>query len=58
VGALGADRRVLAVAGIDPRRVREGPEEPLLDVVDKAGEALRVLPGVADAAGEQELLGH
>jgi hypothetical protein len=52
VGALGAERRVVAVAGVDPRLVRQRPEQPLLDVVDQAGEPLRVLLGVADAAGE------
>jgi hypothetical protein len=52
VRALGSDRRVLAVAGIDPRLVRQCPEQPLLDVVDQAGEPGGVLLGVADAAGE------
>ena len=36
VRALGAERGVLAVAGVDPRLVGQGAEEPLLDVVDQA----------------------
>jgi hypothetical protein len=53
VRALGAERRVLAVAGVDPRLVRQRAEDPLLDVVDQAREPGGVLLGVADAAGEE-----
>jgi hypothetical protein len=57
VRALGAQRGVLAVAGVDPGLVRQGAEDPLLDVVDEAGEPLPVLLGVADAAGKGVLTG-
>jgi hypothetical protein len=43
------------VAGVDPGLVRERGEDPLLDIVDQAGEALLVLLGVADAAGKAGL---
>jgi hypothetical protein len=52
VRALGPDGRVLAVPGVHPRLVGECAEETLLDVVDEAGEAIGVLLGVADPAGE------
>jgi hypothetical protein len=35
MGALGADGRVLAVAGVHPGVVRELAEQPGLDVVDQ-----------------------
>jgi hypothetical protein len=54
-GALGAERRVLAVAGTDPRLVGQRPEQPLLDVVDQAGEPLGVLLRVADAGRDAGL---
>src|SRR4051794_29041231 len=50
--ALRAQRRVLAVPGIDPCLVRQDVEQPLLDVVDQAGEPRGVLLGVADTARE------
>src|SRR3954447_10888906 len=58
VRALGAQRGVLAVPGVDPRVVRQDGEEPLLDVVDEAGEPLRVLLGVADPAGKEAVAGE
>src|SRR3954471_9682493 len=58
MGPLGSDRGVLPVARADPGLVGQRSEEPLLDVVDQAGEPLRILLGVADPAGEQELSGH
>src|SRR3954454_243463 len=58
VWALGAQRGVLAVPGIDPRVVRQDGEDPLLDVVDQAGEALRLLLRVAPAAGEELVAGE
>src|ERR671910_6263 len=55
--SLGADRGVLAVAGIDPGVVRQRAEQPLLDVVDQAGEVLR-LPGLAHSSGEEAVAGE
>jgi hypothetical protein len=46
-------RRVLAVARIDPGLVGEHVEELGDDAVVEGGEALGVLVGIADAAGEQ-----
>src|SRR5690606_39371288 len=45
--ALGAQRRVLAVARVDPRRVGQPVEDPLHHVVEQLLEPLRVLPRVA-----------
>jgi peptidoglycan/LPS O-acetylase OafA/YrhL len=58
VGTLGADRRVLPVARVDPGVVGQRSEEPLLDVVDQAGEPRGVLLRVADPAGEQAVAGE
>src|SRR5215217_4694933 len=55
---LGADRGVLAVPRVDPGLVRECAEQPLLDVVDQAGEPRRVLLRVADPAGEEAVPGE
>src|SRR4051812_33353265 len=53
VRSLGADRRVLPVPGIDPGLVGQRPEQPLLDVVDQAGEAGGVLLRVPHATGKK-----
>src|SRR6478735_8054249 len=58
VRALGAQRGVLPVPRVDPRVVRQDVEDPLLDVVDQAGEALGVLLRVAHAAGEEAVAGE
>ena len=43
VRTLGAERRVVAVARVEPRVVRQRAEHPLLDVVDERGEVLRAV---------------
>jgi hypothetical protein len=58
VQTLGADRGVLAVAGMDPRVVRQRAEQPCLDVVDEAGEPDGVLLRVAHPAGEAGCCGR
>src|SRR6202044_433341 len=58
VRALGAERGVLAVAGVDPGAVGQLAEHPLLEVVHELAEPLRVLLGVAGAAGEQGVSGE
>jgi hypothetical protein len=52
VRALGAERRVLAVTGVDPCAVRQLTEDPLLQVVHERVEPGRVLLRVARAARE------
>src|SRR5699024_11456903 len=54
-GPLRAEGGVVAVARVDPRLVPEAVEEPLLDVVEQLGEALRVPLRVAHPAGEQRV---
>src|SRR5690606_41678423 len=56
-GPLAAERRVLAVAGVEPGGVREPVENAFLDIGEQLLEAGRVAPGVADAAGEQAVAG-
>src|SRR4051812_35684194 len=51
-GSLGAERRVLAVAGIDPGLVGEPAEQLVLHVVDQRVEVLLGAERVADTAGE------
>src|SRR4051812_3268652 len=58
VRALGPQRRVAAVAGIDPGLVGQPAEQLGVDVVDQRGEPRRVLLRVADAAGEQAVAGE
>ena len=50
--ALGAERGVAAVPGVEPGVIGEHIEDLALNVTDEAGEVGRVAPGVADAAGE------
>src|SRR3954453_13839750 len=49
---LGAEGRVLAVAGVEPRLVGEPGEQLMLHVVDELGEPLRVPAGVPDPTRE------
>src|SRR5690606_24400471 len=58
VRALRAQGGVVAVAGVDPGLVRQYVEDLGLDVVDQAGERLRILVGVADTAREQAVAGE
>jgi hypothetical protein len=52
--ALFAQCRVVPVAGVEPRVVRQFAEDPCLQVVDQAGEVRRGA-GFADTAGEQSI---
>jgi len=55
--ALNPERRVVAVARVEPRVVGKAREELGLDVVDELLERRRVAEGVADAAGEERVAG-
>src|SRR5215210_6477186 len=58
VRALGAQRRVVAVAGVEPGLVGEPVEQLGGDVVDQLPEGVVVVEGVADAAGEERVAGE
>jgi hypothetical protein len=58
VGALGAEDGVVAVAGVDLRRVRQGADDLALKVVIQRCEARRVLLGIARATRETTALSH
>src|SRR6185295_19337435 len=55
---LRAERRVLAVAGVEPDLVGQPVEDLRRHVADEGGEAHRVLFGVAHAAREQGIAGE
>ena len=55
--ALGTNRGVLAVPRIHPRFVRQYIEEALFDIVEERGEALRIPPRGAHAAGKKGVAG-
>jgi hypothetical protein len=57
VRALGAERGVVAVAGVEPGVVGELVEDPRPHVVDQGRERLRG-GGLADAAGEEGVAGE
>src|SRR5690606_15792579 len=57
-GPLRTERRVIPVARVHPGRIVQDLEEPLLDVIEQLGEALRVLLGVAHPAGEEGVAGE
>jgi len=55
--ALNPERRVVAVAGVEPGVVWKAREELGLDVVDELLEGRPVAEGVADAAGDERVAG-
>src|SRR4051794_3433691 len=57
VGALVAEDRVVAVAGVEPGLVGEAVEDLGADVVEQRGEGVLVAEGVADATREQAVAG-
>src|SRR5690606_35819184 len=57
-GTLAAQRRVLAVARVEPGGVGKPVEDAFLDVGEQLLEPGRIAPGVADAAGEQAVPGE
>ena len=56
-GPLGAQRRVLAVARVEPGVVRQPVEQLVLDVVDQGARRCPARRSFADAAGEQRVAG-
>ena len=58
VRALGAEGRVVAVAGVEPRVVGEPVEDLGGHLVEELGEGVGVAEGVADPAGEQRVAGE